>query len=289
MLRLKGERDSDERDEITREDIFAADETIGPDPEVYRDVDPGPTWTPPFRGLAVAAGTFVPTFLLIFFGLPYVLGSATPARTPTTPGSGPLASLGAGAGSSPKPSGSEVLRGDTRSDPATRGLGSWLFSGPPPAGEPKIEPPRTESPTIDSPPMDSPRIDSPRMDSKIEEPAPAVVPDPSPALPPRPGQAEPSPAPRPRAPEAPRRAATPPAPTEARGPEPRPVPEPRRVASESREWTPAAAFTDRAAAGRLASSIEKQGYPVEIRQDGSSSRPWVVWIGAQPSGGSRRR
>lgn len=289
MLRLKGERDSDERDEITREDIFAADETIGPDPEVYRDVDPGPTWTPPFRGLAVAAGTFVPTFLLIFFGLPYVLGSATPARTPTTPGSGPLASLGAGAGSSPKPSGSEVLRGDTRTDPATRGLGSWLFSGPPPAGEPKIEPPRTESPTIDSPPMDSPRIDSPRMDSKIEEPAPAVVPDPSPALPPRPGQAEPSPAPRPRAPEAPRRAATPPAPTEARGPEPRPVPEPRRVASESREWTPAAAFTDRAAAGRLASSIEKQGYPVEIRQDGSSSRPWVVWIGAQPSGGSRRR
>ena len=289
MLRLKGERDSDERDEITREDIFAADETIGPDPEVYRDVDPGPTWTPPFRGLAVAAGTFVPTFLLIFFGLPYVLGSATPARTPTTPGSGPLASLGAGAGSSPKPSGSEVLRGDTRSDPATRGLGSWLFSGPPPAGEPKIEPPRTESPTIDSPPMDSPRIDSPRMDSKIEEPAPAVVPDPSPALPLRPGQAEPSPAPRPRAPEAPRRAATPPAPTEARGPEPRPVPEPRRVASESREWTPAAAFTDRAAAGRLASSIEKQGYPVEIRQDGSSSRPWVVWIGAQPSGGSRRR
>ena len=295
MLRLKGERDSDERDEITREDIFAADETIGPDPEVYRDVDPGPTWTPPFRGLAVAAGTFVPTFLLIFFGLPYVLGSATPERTPTTPGSGPLASLGAGAGSSPKPSGSEVLRGDTRTDPATRGLGSWLFSSPPPAGKPKIEPPRTESPTIDSPRMDAPRndsparIDSPRMDSKIEEPAPAVVPDPSPALPPRPGQAEPSPAPRPRAPEAPRRAATPPAPTEARGPEPRPVPEPRRVASESREWTPAAAFTDRAAAGRLASSIEKQGYPVEIRQDGSSSRPWVVWIGAQPSGGSRRR
>lgn len=279
MLRLKGEREGDERDEITREDIFAADETIGLDPEVYRDVDPGPTWTPPFRGLAVAAGTFVPTFLLIFFGLPYVLGSATPARTPTTPGSGPLASLGADAGSSPKPSASEVLRGDTRSDPATRGLGSWLFSGPPPADEPKIEPPRTESP----------RIDSPRMDSKIEEPAPAVAPDPSPALPPRPGQAEPSPAPEPRAPEAPRRAATPPAPTETQGPEPRPVPEPRRVARESREWTPAAAFTDRAAAGRLASSIEKQGYPVEIRQDGSSSRPWVVWIGAQPSGGSRRR
>ena len=270
MLRLKGERDSDERDEITREDIFAADETIGPDPEVYRDVDPGPTWTPPFRGLAVAAGTFVPTFLLIFFGLPYVLGSATPELTPTTPGSGPLASLGAGAGSSPKPSGSEVLRGDTRIDPATRGLGSWLFSSPPAA--------------------DGPKVGSPQSESKLDEPAPAAVPEAGPSLPPnRLSQAEPSPAPEPRVPEASPPAATTSAPSEPRAPEVRPIPEPRQAAREPREWTPAAAFTDRAAAGRLASSIEKQGYPVEIRQDSSSSRPWVVWIGAQPSGGSRRR
>jgi hypothetical protein len=223
----------------------------------------------------------VPTFLLIFFGLPYVLSSATPARTPTTPGSGPLASLGA---DPPKPSASEVLRGDTRSEPATRGLGSWLFSGPPAGDEPKVEPPKAESPTIDSP-----RTDSPRMDSKIEEPAATAGPEPGPALPPRPGQAESPPAPDARAPEASHRAAAPTAPPEPRAPEPRPAPEPRRAARESREWTPAAAFTDRAAAGRLASSIEKQGYPVEIRQDGASSRPWVVWIGAQPSGGSRRR
>ena len=280
MLRLKGEREGDEQDEITRGDVFPVDETTEPGLEVYGEIDPGPAWTPPLRGLAVAAGTFVPTFLLIFFGLPYVLSSATPARTPTTPGSGPLASLGA---EPPKPSASEVLHGDTRSDPGAWGLGSWLFSGPPTADEPKVEPPKAESPKIDSP-----RPDSPRVDSKTEEPAAAVLPEPGPALPPRPGHAE-SPAPEPRAPEASRRAATPPAPPEPRAPEPRPAPEPRRVARESREWTPAAAFTDRAAAGRLASSIEKQGYPVEIRQDRSSSRPWVVWIGAQPSGGSRRR
>jgi hypothetical protein len=284
MLRLKGERDGDERDEITREDIFPADETIEPGPEAYGDLDSEPGWTLPLRGLAVAAGTFVPTFLLIFFGLPYVLGFATPARTPTVPGSGPLASLGADPPPAPKPSGSEVLRGDARSDPGSRGLGGWLFSAPPTADEPKLEPPKVESPGTDSP-----RMDSPRMDSKIDEPAPAVVPEPGPALPPRPGQTEPSPAPEPRAPETSRRPVTPPAPPETRAPEPRPVPQPRRVAREPGEWTPAAAFTDRAAAGRLASSIEKQGYPVEIRQDRASSRPWVVWIGAQPSGGSRRR
>jgi hypothetical protein len=56
-----------------------------------------------------------------------------------------------------------------------------------------------------------------------------------------------------------------------------------------RDWTPAAAFTDREAASRLASSIQQQGYPVEIRQEQSSSRPWVVWIGPQPRGAERRR
>ena len=84
--------------------------------------------------------------------------------------------------------------------------------------------------------------------------------------------------------------------------EPRSVPTPRHAAatpdpprpqSEARkgasDWTPAAAFADRDAAARLASSIERQGYPVEIRQEASSTRPWVVWIGSQPSGGGRRR
>jgi len=65
-----------------------------------------------------------------------------------------------------------------------------------------------------------------------------------------------------------------------------PAPEPR---TSGGEWTPAAAFADREAAGRLASSIQQQGYPVEIRQEQSSTRPWVVWISAQPRGGDRRR
>lgn len=273
MLRLKGERDSDERDEITREDIFPGDETSKSGDEEYGEVDPGrPRWTLPLRGLGVAAGTFAPTFLLIFLGLPYVLGSAAPARTPTTPGPGPLASLGPDLTPSPKPSASEVLRGDVRSGPASRVAGDWLglFSSPPAADEPKVE--------------------SPQSESKLDEPAPAAVPEAGPSLPPnRLSQAEPSPAPEPRAPEASPPAATTPAPSEPRAPEARPIPEPRRAATEPRQWTPAAAFTDRASAGRLASSIEKQGYPVEIRQDSSSSRPWVVWIGAEPSGGSRRR
>jgi len=120
---------------------------------------------------------------------------------------------------------------------------------------------------------------------KVEERATAVAPEPIPSLPPaRTAPPAPAVAPEPRVPEARSPSVPPPA------PEPRAaVEEPRRAPREPREWTPAAAFTDRAAASRLASSIEKQGYPVEIRQDASSSRPWVVWIGAQPSGGSRRR
>jgi hypothetical protein len=284
MLRLKGEHDADERDEITREDVFPGDEIAEPGDEGADEVDPGrPRWTPPLRGLAVAAGTFVPTFLLIFLGLPYVLGSAAPAGTPAP---GPRASRDTDSGLASRPSASEARPGDAPSDQAGRGMAGWLFSSPPISSPPAAEVPKAEPPR-----SDSPRADSPRADSKIDEPTPAVVPDTGPSLPPpsRPSRGESAPAPAPRTPEGSRRIAASPAPPAPRPAEPQPVPEPRRVARESREWTPAAAFTDRAAAGRLASSIEKQGYPVEIRQDGSSSRPWVVWIGAQPSGGSRRR
>lgn len=279
MLRLKGEHDTDERDEITREDVFPGHEIAEPGDEGTDEVDRDrPTWAPPYRGLAVAAGTFVPTFLLIFFGLPYVLGSVAPARTPAPV---PLASRDTDSGLASRPPASEVLRGDAPSDQSGRGIGGWLFSSPPISSPPAVEEPKAESP----------RSDPPRADSKIDEPTAAVVPDSGPSLPPpsRPDRGEAAPAPAPRTPEGPHRITASPAPPAPRPAGPQPVPEPRRVARESREWTPAAAFTDRAAAGRLASSIEKQGYPVEIRQDGSSSRPWVVWIGAQPSGGSRRR
>jgi hypothetical protein len=133
---------------------------------------------------------------------------------------------------------------------------------------------------------DEPKVESPRVEPKIEERATAVAPEPVPSLPPaRTAPTTPPIAPERRVPEPSRSAATVPPPAV----EPRAAVEPRRAPREPHDWTPAAAFTDRAAASRLASSIEKQGYPVEIRQDASSSRPWVVWIGAQPSGGSRRR
>jgi len=109
----------------------------------------------------------------------------------------------------------------------------------------------------------------------FDEPAPRE-PEPAPAAPTSEAASPPALPPAPsRAPEPARRAV-------ARS-EPRPTPE----ASKRGEWSPAAAFADREAAERLASSIQKQGYPVEVRQDGSSTRPWVVWIGAQPSGARR--
>jgi hypothetical protein len=97
------------------------------------------------------------------------------------------------------------------------------------------------------------------------------------------------PPPEPRLPAPNRRAPASPRPATAD----RATPDPGRIDSQktaaTADWTPAAAFADRAAAGRLAGSIEAQGYPVEIRQDGSSTRPWVVWIGARPKSGSGQR
>jgi hypothetical protein len=64
--------------------------------------------------------------------------------------------------------------------------------------------------------------------------------------------------------------------------------EAQRPTEDPARWAPAAAFADRQSAARLASSVEAQGYPVEIRRESSSSRPWVVWIREQPSRGGRR-
>ena len=319
MLRLKGERDDDtlredevrprlvdieETDELTGKDVFPGDESN--EDTGYLEYDSGrPGRSIPFRGFAIATAAFAPTFLLIFFGLPYLVGSAVPARPPSASVASPAPEI------DPKafPSPSEAARGDLRSGLDSRsglgdargGLGGRMTtdpfrSTPPVSDEPKAEPSRVESPKVDtkvdtkveSPKVDT-KVESPKVDTKVEERAAAVAPEPVPSLPPslprRTAPTAPPIAPQPRVPEASRSAATVPPPSA----EPRAAVEPRRAAREPRDWTPAAAFTDRAAASRLASSIERQGYPVEIRQDASSSRPWVVWIGAQPSGGSRRR
>jgi hypothetical protein len=299
MLRLKGEHDADdalppedegrsravdrgETDELTGEDVFPRDRpNSGRNAAADDEDEPYDPWRPertfPLRGLAIAGAAFTPTFLLIFFGLPYLVDSAAPTRTPSAPVATVVPEL------DPKsfPSRSEAARGDARAGASdSRGA---------PGGRTAGDLFRNTAPSVPIPPAPIPPAPIPDA-PKVEERAAAVAPEPAPSLPPaRPTPSERPAAPEARAPEIPRTAALPPASTPAPAPAPPAVPEPRRGARESREWTPAAAFTDRAAAGRLASSIEKQGYPVEIRQDASSSRPWVVWIGAQPSGGGARR
>ena len=99
MLRLKGERDDDtlredevrprlvdieETDELTGKDVFPVDESNEDEDTGYLEYDSGrPGRSLPFRGFAIATAAFAPTFLLIFFGLPYLVGSAVPARTPS--------------------------------------------------------------------------------------------------------------------------------------------------------------------------------------------------------------
>jgi len=126
----------------------------------------------------------------------------------------------------------------------------------------------------------------PHVESATPPSVEPSVPPPAPTLPPAQPQVAISPPPEPRA----ARSAEPPRQPQAAvlttTHERTPAAGPRK---SGRDWTPAAAFADREAAGRLAGSIQQQGYPVEIREERSSTRPWVVWIGAHPHGGERRR
>ncbi len=204
MLRLKGERDDDtlredevrprlvdieETDELTGKDVFPGDESNEIEDTGYLEYDSGrPGRGLPFRGFAIAAAAFAPTFLLIFFGLPYLVGSAVPARTPSASVASPAPEI------DPKafPSSSEAARGDSRSGPDSRsGLGDTrgalggrmttdpFRSTPPVADEPKAEPPKVEAPKVEAP-----RVEPPRVEPKVEERATAVAPEPVPSLPP---------------------------------------------------------------------------------------------------------
>jgi len=271
MLRLKREPTNDIEDDtqdesppetsdlITSEDVFPRDQVEDGEED---DRDEASDLWPTLPGPLIAAGAFIPTFLAVFFGLSYLLGGLTQtARTE----------------SAPVPSAAALL--SDRTTPVTPPLSEALrdpFVAPQPSGPPALNPadPREE-----------------RRQAFGEEAAtpPAVEPNalaPRPTLPPA----------QPRAAissTAERRATGAAEPLRQRQaavltttPERAPAAEPR---ASGRDWTPAAAFADRAAAGRLASSIQQQGYPVEIRQEPSSARPWVVWIGSQPRGGERRR
>ncbi len=268
LLGLKDEATRDDAprpepfDPLTAEDAFP-DDGIEVDETDDRDEHDGLLSSVP--GPFIAAATFVPTFLAVFFGLSYVLGGATPARMSDAPAPFVTAPGLSGAGERATPSLSEAIR-DPFAPPGLLDPPATGFRNPGEVGR-----------------RDDPR-DTPRESNGEDAAPPAAAPSTPPselALPPASPRAAESSAPRDaRAPEPPR---------QARAAAPTPAPEPPEPQKNGREWTPAAAFTDREAASRLASSIQQQGYPAEIRQDRSSTRPWVVWIGSQPRGGDRRR
>lgn len=313
MLRLKGEPDDSMADH-TKEEVptaelnEAADDHPAFAPEQLVDVGGGDGEGEDFdeieenggrgllsdttRGLGIAAATFVPTFLIVVFGVPYLLAPASTARTRSE------APAVATAPPSWTPSFSlpEVLRGGSGDRPATPAPAA---SAPAPAPVPT--PPAAVVPRVTEGPAQPAENPAPKERQQAQEPvASAPVPPTPPAAPPT-ANIESSPTPAaPALPPAPSRVPEPERKTAVLEPRSVPgsrqvsaTPDPSRSRAESRrfssDWTPAAAFADRDAAARLAGSIERQGYPVEIRQDTSSTRPWVVWIGTQPSGGSSRR
>ncbi|HEX7216943.1 MAG TPA: hypothetical protein VF578_22230 [Methylomirabilota bacterium] len=351
MLRLKGEPDDSMADgaadeaasgefEETFRDHPAFDSRSLPDSDDFEDDGPregGWSILSDTRGLAIAAAAFVPTFLLVFLGVPYLLEDPSLARTPDNSTVAYARDPQSDSEWSLAKSLSEALRGGPfdrpqlapPSAPSPPPAPPAVATAPPaPAAPPATPPPPAAPPVASAPPTASPA--APALSATAEAP-PAKIPAPSasarrseapaalgdearsreqsgepmpgtsvsrpssgsdsgsaaPSLPPpasRVPDPERKPAPskpvlEPRSIPAPRQAAA--------------TPDPPRAQSEARkgasDWTPAAAFADRDAAARLASSIERQGYPVEIRQEASSTRPWVVWIGSQPSGGARRR
>jgi hypothetical protein len=263
----------DSAEAITGEDGFPFPED---EPDGSRDdgrgKERGVRFLAAVPGPLIAVGAFVPTFLAIFFSLSYVVGTLQAGPTagaPVPPGP----TLTSDRIQGPIPPLAETLR-----DPFV----ARVFELPP-----------------TSPPMTSPReaaSSSAEAREPLRPPSVAELPAPAPAiestgptLPPAQPRSAIAPAPEPRAgrstAEAPRQ---PQAVVLNTTPERTPAASNRPVGS-ARDWTPAAAFADREAASRLASSIQQQGYPVEIRQESSSTRPWVVWIGAQPRAGERRR
>lgn len=271
-------------DRITADDAFPDDgsEWDGPD-----DGAKGRGLVGSLPGPLIAATTFVPTFLTVFFGLGYLLSAGTPSGPPAASAPQTAAPIG---GSSPKvmtPPVSEAVR-DPFVSPRAPEPAPPVPRDPAELGRPVEPREASREPKVSDAP---PAVAQERAPlAREREPAGARE---QPALA-REQKAPTAPAPPPSLPaRAPResrsaRTAEPPRQTQAAAPASE-APATVDSRQNGREWAPAAAFTDREAATRLANSIQQQGYPVEIRQDRSSTRPWVVWIGSQPRGGERRR
>lgn len=280
LLRLKGEpRDEeilaedegdldvdDRADRIPPESVFPEEgaEDTGADPAEWEDDEEGLGW--PVRGLAIATATFVPTFVAIVFGLPYLFAPGDAPRAAAVFQPPPVADRPTEAPVALPSTPSETAK---QQEEARAAVESTLSAASPVV--PPIQPQVTEPPRPPAEPSLPSRAAPTHRLAAGEPPAPKTPPTPSKES---------------RAPVVKEPAVSAPAVSAKNTP---PVRE--AVAKDTTGWTPAAAFADRAAAQRLASGIEQQGYPVEIRHDGSSTRPWVVWIGGQPrsSGGQRRR
>jgi hypothetical protein len=203
-------------DLISREDVFPED-GVEADEEGGGGENRGLRLLSAVPGPLIAAATFVPTFLAIFFGLSFLVGSvAQTGSTASTPAPSAAALM-------PEPSAADIPA------PAIESTGPTLPPAEPRAAISSAPEPRAGRPAEAHQPQAAVLNTTPGRTSAVE------------------------------------------------------------TRKGGRDWTPAAAFTDREAASRLASSIQQQGYPVEIRQEQSSSRPWVVWIGPQPRGAERRR
>lgn len=295
------ERDDEIEDDVVPEpsDLISKDDVFPEDPVEVGDPEDDGSENPSglhqllaaVPGPLIAAATFVPTFLVIFFGLSYIVGAVLGTGA-TASGPSPSGPMAGGARWTPPSSMSEALR-----DPFAT---SRVFEPP----TPKASDPREVTgssgapepvPAPSAPPSTSPST-SETPASAIESSRPTLPPARSPATPPAIPPAQPRPAIVPAPESRVGRAAEPPRQPQAAvlntTPERTPAAQTTPAVDTRKgagEWTPAAAFADRDAATRLASSIQQQGYPVEIRQEASSSRPWVVWIGAQPRAGERRR
>ncbi len=296
LLRLKGERhdeealgedegdlDTDDRaDRNSRESAFREEGTgdTATDPTGWDDEEEL-GW--PLKGLVIATAAFVPTFVAIVFGLPYLFAPGDEPRAAAVLQPPRVAERPIQAPSAPPITPSDGVKPQDPVKPQES------------VKQQEQAQVAVESTSPAQPPA-LPPIQQPLPQPQVAEPTRPPAPAPEPSLP-----ARPAPKPRVAASEPPVPKTPPPSSKESRAPG---VKEPvasapsakdtpgvrEAVAKDTAGWTPAAAFADRAAAQRLASGIEQQGYPVEIRQDGSSTRPWVVWIGAQPrSGGQRHR
>lgn len=203
------------------------------------------------RGVGTAVAAFIPAFVVVFFGLPYLVGSLIPTLKPgATDAPLPAVALSPPVPfEDPRPSASPEDRADEDR------------SGRLPSTAPSLS---KASPSLPPGPV-------PREEARPQAPGPVSErrrepPDSSWAI--RGSEAPPTLTAKPRSADSGRTAAASP---------------------EDGRWTPAAAFGDRHAAASLAASIQRQGYSVEVRHDSSATRPWVVWIGPHPQGSGRRR